>query len=420
MKYLAKISDKYKIALLYFMFYIFVLGIHLPMKRVSDDIRFAAFDAGSVFNVFKYYWSVGTGKYLSDGIGLFAVKMPFFAWKLIDSFVYCIIAESIYYLSGKERIFSRIIICIFLLMFPFHYMNSAGYVVTTASYVYPFLGLLLALIPFQNIYNKKRTNIVHLVLALAGGAIAGNQEQTLFVLMSVSVCLTCLMWKKLTGNNRIKTISLIVVYLCEGLFFFLSPGHLSRMTDTYELNTYLPQFAGWSVLYKALRGISSTFAVILFSSYSLFWVLSLLIGVLGVIRKKYIFSIPICVMGAVRVIGCDRFVTAYEYSYGMPDAIYPVNDPGFIRFGIACILIVGFSMLAFFMLTSGEKRRFLFLAMSLSLASRFMMGFSCTIFASSYRTFSLLSFGLIIICISICDSIADELNSRTGRTEVRE
>ena len=104
----------------------------------------------------------------------------------------------------------------------------------------------------------------------------------------------------------------------------------------------------------------------------------------------------------------------------MSDAIYPVNDPGFIRFGIACILIVGFSMLAFFMLTSGEKRLFLLLAMSLSLASRFMMGFSCTIFASSYRTFSLLSFGLIIICISICDSIADELNSRTGRTEVRE
>jgi hypothetical protein len=68
-------------------------------------------------------------------------RIPFGLWKALDSFIYLVIAYLLSYLFEK-RYFSWF--CLGVCCFPIEkYLSTAGYIVCTTNYIYPFLGLLL-------------------------------------------------------------------------------------------------------------------------------------------------------------------------------------------------------------------------------------------------------------------------------------
>ena len=133
---------------LYVLFFLVIFAIHLPWEIVSDDKHRIKQTYDSVFSLLITNYMTKTGKYLSETIGIVSLKMPFVLWKIIDSLVWCIIAECLHYISGIKKMHNRIVVCICILLFPFSWLDSAGYVMTSSNYIYPFLGLLMALIQY--------------------------------------------------------------------------------------------------------------------------------------------------------------------------------------------------------------------------------------------------------------------------------
>ena len=115
-------------------------------------------------------------------------------------------------------------------------------------------------------------------------------------------------------------------------------------------------------------------------------------------RKKVM--IPVALL--VTVLACSAldyniFIRFYDYTVGLPELVSVTENPVPLILAVAIFVLMILSVLSLYK----SNRRLCIELMVLNIlgfGSRFMMGFSATIFASSYRTFT-----LQLICFLICD-----------------
>ena len=95
----------------------------------------------------------------------------------------------------------------------------------------------------------------------------------------------------------------------------------------------------------------------------------------------------------------EKIVSALDYDYtgGLPGLVSVKENPAPLIVAIAIFILM---ILSVFTLYKSNRKLCIELMILniLGFGSRFMMGFSATLFASSYRTFT-----LQLICFLICD-----------------
>ena len=109
--------------------YIILLIKRLPLTYVSDD----AVNVGSDIMklpfleiVKKYYFEIN-GKYLCDSLKFLTYKCPLILWKILDPIVWLLIIILITKLFTKQKVYDYLFVSIFILLFPYNYLDSAGY-----------------------------------------------------------------------------------------------------------------------------------------------------------------------------------------------------------------------------------------------------------------------------------------------------
>lgn len=396
--------------LLYVVFYTCILLIHRRWELISDD----AYRLDNVdipyWQAFCDLWLYQYGKMVSDGLALFFIRIPYALWKVIDSFVYCAIVELISYLSGRRRIVDKVAICMLVLLFPFRWLDSAGYISTTANYIYTFTGLLIACIPLQRVVKGDKLRVRDIVFGLIGGLVACNQEQSgLSLIFFGGVVAATAYFVDKNKKGMIASGVITVAYVAEFLLFFLSPGHMIRMNSTYEMERYLPEYADWSLPYKIFRGTTATYANLMFNRCILFVLVCVLVCILGIIRKKYVCVVPALIALMIDVIDVVEFVGYFDGHFGTPDAFLPVTSKRFIAFAFTCAIMTSALLISFWQLFEGKMRIFILAVACMGVGSRIMMGLSATIYASSFRTFTLLFFCLIMISAALMKEIMSSL-----------
>ena len=98
--------------------------------------------------------------------------------------------------------------------------------------------------------------------------------------------------------------------------------------------------------------------------------------------------IPLIAVTAVKIIGYDRFVVFFPYSRGMPDIDFLENGmaPG-IALALSAV-IIGCTVWGLYRAVTNKGRlAVLYVLLFIAACTREMMGFSATIYASSFRTF---------------------------------
>ena len=390
--------DSRKIILGIFFFAVILL-IHRRWDIVSDDeIRLSLASSRSLTEALLDIWFNFNGKLISDGLAEVFTRIPFALWKVIDSVVYCLIVDLICMLSGSTKIVHKAAVCILVLLFPFWILSSAGYLATTTNYIYTFLGFLLACIPLQCVMTGKAVKAGHIVAAVLGGLIAANQEQTGVALIALSIVAAVTAFRAGDKKGGRTVCFFTVVYTAEFLLFFLDPGHMKRVNSTADY-VYLPGFEQWSLPYKIFRGVTATYANLVFNRIALFMLVCVLVCLLGIAKKKYICVIPAIVALFVDVIDVVEFVGYFDGHYGMPDAFLPASRPRFMAFALVCVIITASLLISFWQLFEGKMRLFVLSVVCMGMGTRFMMGLTPTLFFSSFRTFTFLLFCIIIICL---------------------
>lgn len=115
-------------------------------------------------------------------------------------------------------------------------------------------------------------------------------------------------------------------------------------------------------------------------------------------RKKVMLPVALLVTVLVcSALDYSIFIRFYDYTVGLPELVSVKENPAPLIVAIAIFILMILSVLSLYK-TNRKLCIELMILNILGFGSRFMMGFSATLFASSYRTFT-----LQLICLLICD-----------------
>ena len=416
----------------FLLFFVLMLLMHLVMGVNGDDIRYAKVLSNQTlvdYISYRYYnWS---SRILIESILIVLVRQNMILWETIDCVLYTV---AVYYVI---KVFNRrnsthiaFLGVLLFLMYPFHEMATAGWIATTLNYLWPFSFAMISAIPLINLlYDKKTSLWVYVVSALAL-VYAVQQEQCCALIFGLNLVYLVKCFIKKEELNKYN-IFVILVSFASLVFIFTCPGNSIRFAE--ELSYWYPQYASYGILEKIYLGLIPTFALLLEEKiiFPLFYLILTVLALLkvenrywkGFLKLNIVFILFLVVFKTcldVSTLGSaldSAMVSHLAAPFGMVvDLIWPLKD---------ALLVMGYEtvpainvltvLIALYLLASsclllvkvfdGYDYLILFLA---GFMSKFVTGFSPTVFASGPRTLVFFYFILIAITLKMIVKLFDE------------
>ncbi len=389
--------------------------MRIPVTYIADDAMVApTITDQTLLENFIAHWT-DNGRIFTDVLANMFYRMPIVVWKIFDTGVYCLIAGLIAKLFTPNTWKDLLNVCILLFLFPFYYMASAGYIATSANYIYPVLCLLVILLPITNTLHNRQTTKPIYIAAVIAVLYATNHDQTAMVLLGG--LLLYLLYNIITKADQ-KIIKNAAIWfgfsLASYIFMFLMPGHIARMSSTIEIDYWLPQYVDWTLFDKIYHGFTTTMATLLYHNVELFLLLCFMLFLAALrqesIIKKIIAAIPLMIIFVGRFIGTGHFVVYYDYACNMPELLPYTESILPITLAIAAVASIFYTI--WNCVDSLKRKCMLTMLMILAAGSREMMGFSATIYASSFRTFTFFLFACILCILILLNELREDYHHK--------
>ena len=400
---------------------------HLVLTHAcrDDDVyspvlsSFSGFKDFFAFFVDRYLnWSCRT---LAEVLTIVFTAYPTWIWKIFDTAAFCLfilvlskILNAIYRNdNASDNLFASAFFMIVL--YPIFDMKTAGWITTSINYFWPMLcTLYMVLFMVRHLIGIEQ-NIKQVLLFIVCTIYSGT-----FELISVfNVSFTAVAWYIVMKNKS--EYKLILASFIISLFFLaynvLCPGNAVRAI------VHIEQFSSWNLMntiehvnialcatYSRLTSFSYQTGVQAFLLYS---VLNLLIFLN--VHKRY------------RSVYLDAFMFIpfiLTYLFNQTDmkfgSIWLFNESvstihvGQLRYiyqPVLSVLLFGFNLIGLWLVFRNKYVKGIDCSYLVSLlymvafGTRFIMGLSCTVYASNTRTYIVLLTCLIAICLFLVNEI---------------
>lgn len=403
-------KPRLSVVAIYACFGVYMLLCHLPLPMLSDDTVIAPLASTRGFwEHFKilYYFN---GKIFTDYLAFLFHHIPYTLWKVFNTGVFVLIAVLLAHLFTDKTPQAVLLTCGLVMAFPLWYLCSAGYIASSTNYLYPLAGILLIACSLKAVCSGQEVPLYRHLLRLPVMAYLLNQDQAACILVG-GLLLLWLYVAFIDPKNKV-IIRCVATYffvaLAGYIVLFLLPGHLNRMSDTTEMELYLPEYANWNVAKKLYRGFTSTAAVIFFDNTSLyvlfFFLLFLVSQEKGGLWCRIISTLPLFGFLLVHMLGKERFVHYNYIFYVLPELNPLTSLSGLIGLGFPCVCLFS-AVFTICKTCVPDSRRLLLSLLILGGGSRIAMGFSPTLYASAQRTFTYLAFAIIACCLVLVQEL---------------
>lgn len=404
-------NEKVQRFLIYALLLLIVFIRHFDLTYVGDDfIMGPGVDEYTLWDNFIWHWE-SNGRIITDVFANIWYRVPMMIWKLFDTALYGFAAMLIARVFTRNRVKDLFVVNLLLLLFPFIYMESAGYIATSANYFYPMFAILIVTRHIKYVLEDEKVPLPMYIASALSIVYFTNHDQTAVGLLGCMTCyfIYCIMTKQ---NARIQKhvgglfASTLFVYALS----FLIPGHLGRSNSDVELNLWFPEYVEWSFIEKVYHGYTSTVANLFFNNVSLFILFAILLLFISFKQKKLlnilIAAIPLGGIVLCNTWGFHRFIYYFERSIGMPELIPPTIFP--IPFVLSILMIAAAFYTVWNCVDKLEDKLMITTLLVMGAGTREMMGFTFTIYASSYRTFTFFLYALILCCIILLRQLEDD------------
>jgi hypothetical protein len=436
--------------------FVLLLIFHIPLNtNFGDDLINRAFwEEGITASWFAETWNTWSSRLIVNFINVLFSGLPQAVWKAADICVMTAAAICVSKLfvrgAGGEntvgcdtrdhndrelvnyRRTCNITIVSLFLMYNLYEMSSSGWVASTSSYMWSLAFGLYALLSLKKTLRQEALKKYEYPLTVAALIVAANLEQVCAVLLAVYLyCVGRAAYVKFIRREpaRVSRFVILQSFICAAsmAYALLCPGNSAR----YETETarWFPGHDALSFFEKISVGVSSTLNYFVMTPNVLFLVLSLLLSI-GIFAKRKELWIRIIALtpllvnfAAFAYVFADYFMANGTFALKNPRDIFQLygilGTKDTVRFYIPHILYA--AMICAFaaclrLFFEDRKRYFLpFCVLLLGISSRAMLGFSPTVFASSYRTYLLLNFSFIITAVIVYQDLVGVLKAKTMR-----
>lgn len=409
----------------FYAMFVVMLFIHVFTYSNSDDDFFRVqLDQRNLIDYLVMRYNTWSSRFLVEVLFVTVTRMPMIIWRFFDSFMFSILAFLISKIfNSKKNIKFDWIIVLLLLIYPFNDMASAGYICTTIPYVWTTVALLYVMYIFKKILTKNNVKKHEYVLMYISAFLTISFEQTLCLLLGFNIVfLAYLFYKKQLDFKEYKHLFIVLFISLIMLVITLTcPGNNARYLA--EVKHWYPQYENYGLLSKLYLGIVPTFEIFLRNKIVI-TLFSFLLTVAAFIKsdKNYVRALAFLQFAFFLMFGIfekqlinifpsiERFFTIVS----LKDAIH-LKDASFLELS-PFLIIVGLTIIISYLLYRIFDDNLLpLIIFGASLASRVMMGFSPTIFASVDRTAFFMYIGIIILSFMLFKYIYDNVTKKDLR-----
>lgn len=395
----------------FIIFFLLLLFLHIFMHFRCDDIFFSNRIQDNNFLGFisgRYqYWS---SRIVIETILVLMTK-SMVIWAIVDTLLTTI---GIYYLIKLVNANDKKIVqygLLLFLMYPLCDLSSAGWIATTLNYSWCFACGMISFIPLIKSYCNEKTNLFFYIIAIFGIIFATNQEQSCALIFGFNLLYLLNIIIKKEKINKYNILAL-VLSLISLLFILTCPGNALRFSA--EIINWYPEFANFGILQKIYLGIIPTVGILLRDKliFLIFYVLANMTLLYKVKNKnlKYILYLNIIFILALTIFkpillncfpGFEKpfsILMSSEIPHGQIKATLVAVTISFYLLLSSCLMLYKVF----------SKNLFPMIVFIAGFMSRFIMGFSPTIFASGTRTMFFFYMALILLALMLINKLLEE------------
>ena len=413
----------------FLIFFLILFFFHIKIKGFyGDDVWFKNIISEEK-NIIQYLterYNIWSSRLIIETVLVTLAKFELTIWKFLNIGIYMLLAKSISKICLKENNKKlNYIICALVLLLPIPVLNGTGWLATTTNYLWVVsLGMYTLSIIINYIREMKIPKWEYIFYLLAS-LYACNQEQMAAVIFAVFGTFIVMQLVKKGYKYVIKNqkflIVLFIVSIISLAFILTCPGNAVRKDA--EVKTWYPEYSNFGLLEKIELGLTSTMKCFVLNTNNIFiiFTLSILVGVCILNKSKWskiLAAIPFIasIFNACFVdyiVALSSSITSIIEVFRADQLVMSLNQISikylFVMLGYALILLL--IPIGIYNIFKRSIKSYVCIGIYfLGLATRFVMSFSPTIFASGERTFMFLYISFIVCTVIILEKIFNSKN----------
>lgn len=362
------------------------------------------------FAISRYSW--WSSRVIIEFILCVILKTSKYLWILLEASMVTLASYSISRLFVKDNKKENNIMLLFMiLLYPLNVMNGAGWAATTTNYMWPVATCLFALIPIKKIWNNEKIKWFEFPLYTLSLIYAGNQEQSAAILLGTYILFSIFMIIK---DKKIHPYMIVqsLIIIASFIFILTCPGNYAR--NQAEIRDNFKDFEMLTILDKIGLGLTSTNALLVGHGNIIFLLLTSLITIYMFSNHKENLYKIIAVIPLLSVIllsfvpnttsNLFPFLVSFKKYFVMEGVMLTAANSNNLFYTVPVIFAfinLVCVVLSIMIIFKNLKNNIALLVFLVGVASRLIMGFSPTVFASADRTMIFLEFSMIIVSILI-------------------
>lgn len=380
------------------MLFVSALLIHLFLPLNWGDDKIFGAEASLSLGDFLY----GSSRIITDTMTYIFSKYHIL-WRLINPFVLTLLPFSVAKLLNISHRKIQGLICL-LSVFPAMVTVDAGFIATTVNYLWPVAFGLTVLLIYQNIASGKSSFLHFLGIPLILYSV--NMEQMSAVL-TASLTIGCIYLFFVKKRFKIYPLVLLLFSVSGLVYAYVGNTLQDNSRMIRETARYFPEFSSLSFFEKLELGFSSTmycFTMDVRFAFAAFIVFTVFVAVVIFKKSKRLQDRAVALFPVVSAVMLTvlNLISPFENlkHYRMTKAVYHFSAVADIYF-VAVLVCVMYALAVILK----EKQLVLkaYTILAAGFASRIIMGFSPTVWASGYRTFFIMFISFIVVAVIIIE-----------------
>lgn len=408
-----------------------ILMFFITPNKYDDEKFLSWLENDTIPNILVNRYETWSSRVIIDATIFSMLKISKYLWVVAQAAMMALLAYSIskLFIKKENRKEMTTMLLFLILVYPLDVMNGAGWGASTVNYIWPLATALFCMIPIKKVWDGEKIRFFQYPLYAIALLYACNQEQTCAIVFGTYILFNILLIFK---NKKIHPFMIIqlILAIASLVFILTAPGNYIRK-DTEAIMGF-PDFEMLTIQDKFSLGVTTTMGTILKNSRIPFTILSLMIaGFVFVTYKEKLYRIvAIIPFTSICALGLLSDITFSIFPY-LNSIVGALTSQGLILNASNCnnlfnVIPIIFSFVVFFSMIlsillifkklNGNIALLVFLV---GFASRVMMGFSPTVFASSTRTSIFFEFAMLIVALLIWQEFSKKTDKSDKKVQRR-